>query len=76
LLDVIGVLDVVGVDAASKVADEEADEAMDAYVTDEVDEVRDEKATDDDVDEVTDDEPEETPGHKADVLTDDAAVEN
>ena len=50
-------MDVVGVDVTSEVADEEADEVMDADATDEV---RDNKATEDDMDEVTVDESDET----------------
>ena len=65
ILDLIDVLDVVGVDVTSEVAGEEADEVMDADATDEV---RDDKATDDGMDEVTVDESDETP--------DDAAVES
>ena len=65
ILDLIGVLDVVGVNVTSEVPDEEADEAMDADATDEV---RDDKATDDGMDEVTVDESDETP--------DDAVVES
>ena len=64
ILDLIGVLNVVGVDVTSEVANEEADETMDADTTNEV--IYD-KATDDDMDEVTFDESDETP--------DDAAVE-
>jgi len=67
ILKWIGFLDVVGVDVASEVADEEADEAMDGEATVDLDEVRGDKAADDDVDEITVDESDETP--------DDAAVE-
>ena len=67
ILKWIGFLDVVGVDVASEVADEEADEAMDGEATVDVDQVRGDKAADDDVDEITVDESDETP--------DDAAVE-
>ena len=66
ILDLIAVLDVVGVDVTSEVADEEADEVMDA---DRTDEVRDNKATEDDMDEVTFDESPDEPAVEPFILS-------
>ncbi|KAK2138923.1 hypothetical protein LSH36_2228g00003 [Paralvinella palmiformis] len=66
ILDLVDVLDVVGVDVTSEVADEEADEVMDADATDEV---RGNKATEDDMDEVTVDESPDEPAVEPFILS-------